>query len=1025
MLDPDWWGDPAIDAGDGEAPRIGAYRLLRKIASGGMGVVYLAERADEAFTRFVAIKLIGVGADGTEIGRRFQEERQILAKLDHPNIARLLDGGETANGQPFFVMEYVDGLSLSDYCRERTPDLTARLTLFQSICDAVQYAHQNLVVHRDLKPGNILVTRDGTVKLLDFGIAKILSADAEGDTRTIFQFLTPAYASPEHLRGETITTTSDVYSLGVLLYELLTYRRPFDTRSPQEALRRIEAEEPPRPSTVCPLDSPRLQRQLRGDLDNIVMRALQRDPARRYQSARELSEDLTRYLRGEPVRARDATWRYRAGKFVRRNRVQVLLAGIAIASLVGVTAREVQLRLRAEREARAQRAQIYAAQMQRTLQDWNDGNLRRMRETLAAWETPSGGRDLRGFEWRFLKRLLSSAVWTRDVRGGVIHALTRSPDGRLLAAGMSVGAVRLFDSQSGNEIAALGDRGAVIRGVAFSPDGSRLAACDAAGLTRLWEVATGRELVRVQGHNQRIVFAVAFSPDGRFFATAGKDGIAKLWETETGSELRAFRGHAAGVRGVAFSPDGRRLYTAGDDTTVREWEVATGRARRVFVGMRADVLSLVVTPDAKFLAASGSDPRICLWDLATGNLVRTLEGHRDDIWRLALSQDGKILGSASADRTARLWDIVTGRQIEVIRGHDLEVSFFVFAPAGKRVITGESRRLIAWDLDRLPGGRVFRPPDPCRITSLSLSPDAKNFALGLSSSGDLCKAPAGISMVEADTGKVRWTRSSESLITAVGLIPFSDRAAYVSVSGRAGILEALRGARILEYAGHLAGQGERTGSSSVIWAMAVSPDGGMIATGSSGNQIKLWTPDGREIHTLWGPGPATAGEQSEVYSLAFSNDSRKVAAGGFDAGVSLFDVATGQMLLRVAPQDHDVRALQFSPDGRILATAGVDSVIRLWDTRDGRLLRELTGHADQIRCLAWTPDGNRLASAGKDRTIRLWDPDSSLEVLTLKEHADVITGLAFSADGSLLVSASWDQTVRFWPALASSPALKK
>ncbi len=326
--------DEAPDANIGR--RIGPYRIEREIGAGGMGAVYLAERVDE-FQQKVALKLMRRGMDSRMVVSRFRYERQILAGLDHPNIARLLDGGATGDGRPYFVMEYVEGVPIDVYCAAHALPIRRRLELFRQVCAAVQYAHQSLVVHRDIKPGNILVGEDGVPKLLDFGIAKLLREEAPRETALTqlgVRLMTPEYASLEQVRGLPVTTATDVYSLGVVLYELLAGKPPyaFETRLPLELDRLICETDPPRPSLAAP---PALARSLQGDLDVIVLRAMEKEPAQRYASADQLSEDVRRHLEGIPVMARPHTLMYRASKFVRRNRVAVAAAVLVMASLAG------------------------------------------------------------------------------------------------------------------------------------------------------------------------------------------------------------------------------------------------------------------------------------------------------------------------------------------------------------------------------------------------------------------------------------------------------------------------------------------------------------------------------------------------------------------------------------------------------------------------------------------------------------------------------------------------------------------
>jgi serine/threonine-protein kinase len=387
-------GAPAV--GD----RVGAYRIISPLGQGGMGAVYRAVRADE-YRKEVAVKLLRGGLASAELLARFRSERQILAQLEHPSIARLLDGGTREDGSPFLVMELVDGEPITDYCDRRRLGVAERLQLFRTVCAAVHYAHQNLVIHRDLKPSNVLVAQDGTPKLLDFGIAKLLRPDAADHTLAVTQpavrLMTPDYASPEQVRGETVTTASDVYSLGVVLYELLTGRRPhrFEALGQGDLERQVTERQPVRPSTAVlradevrtadgeratlapqtvaerrATTAERLRRQLAGDLDTIVLKAMHKEPARRYASAEQLAEDLGRHLAGLPVVARPDSWRYRAGKFIGRHRLGAALAAGAAVVLAGfaVAMAVLAARLAGERN-RAVAAEQQARQVSTFLTD--------------------------------------------------------------------------------------------------------------------------------------------------------------------------------------------------------------------------------------------------------------------------------------------------------------------------------------------------------------------------------------------------------------------------------------------------------------------------------------------------------------------------------------------------------------------------------------------------------------------------------------------------------------------------------
>ncbi|NNE10119.1 MAG: serine/threonine protein kinase, partial [Gemmatimonadetes bacterium] len=353
---------------------IGSYRLLHKLGSGGTGTVYLAERADAEFEKSVAVKLIRRGMDTDHIIARFQNERRLLAALEHSNIARMIDGGVTDDGRPYLIMEYVDGVPIDRYCDAHEVSLAGRVALFRTVCAAVHHAHRNLIVHRDIKPGNVFVSSSGEVKLLDFGIAKVLDAEAGGSERTGgvtvtgLRMMTPRYASPEQVTGQAITTATDVYSLGVVLYELLTGTRPYDlaTGSAAEIERVIRDQEPVRPSAALERrlrdakdpSASRRARRLAGDLDNILLKAMSKEPRARYGSAEQFADDLGRYLDRLPVSARPHTLGYRTAKFLRRNRALAATGAIVFALLVGATTVTTTLYLRSERaltEAESQR----------------------------------------------------------------------------------------------------------------------------------------------------------------------------------------------------------------------------------------------------------------------------------------------------------------------------------------------------------------------------------------------------------------------------------------------------------------------------------------------------------------------------------------------------------------------------------------------------------------------------------------------------------------------------------------------
>ncbi len=460
-----------------ETGTLGPYRLLRRLGSGGSGTVYLARRDDEHYDRLVAIKILRSGLEGTEIYHRFLAERQILARLEHPNIARLYDGGSTPDGRPYLVMELVDGLPVDVYCDRHRLGIDRRLELFRRVCGAVQYAHQNLLVHRDIKPLNILVTADGEPKLLDFGIAKQLGAGDEppGDrTRTGLRLMTPSFASPEQVRGEAVTTASDVYSLGVLLYELLVGRGPYRlaTGLPYEIETAIREQEPERPSQALvraaeepaaalaavaaarDTRGPALVRRLAGDLDNIVLKALRKEVPRRYASAAALAQDVENHLRSLPVAARPDTLAYRTRTFVRRHKAAVLAAAAVLALVVGFL---VSLVLQGRQLARERDKANYALSfLVDTFQQADPFHTRG--ERLSAREILDRGagrvsRELAGQP--DVQAALMDAIGRVDLSLGRIDQAAPLLEGALAARRKALGSGSLEVAQSLDHVAAL------------------------------------------------------------------------------------------------------------------------------------------------------------------------------------------------------------------------------------------------------------------------------------------------------------------------------------------------------------------------------------------------------------------------------------------------------------------------------------------------------------------------------------------------------------------------------------------
>jgi WD40 repeat protein/tRNA A-37 threonylcarbamoyl transferase component Bud32 len=957
--------------------QLGHYRLLSQLGAGGMGEVYLAERADDQYRKQVAIKLVKRGMDTDNILRRFRHERQILAALDHPNIARLLDGGVSEDGLPYFVMEFIAGRPITEYCDSHQLSTEARLKLFRQVCDAVHYAHQNLVVHRDLKPGNILVTEEGAPRLLDFGIAKVFNPELASPTLDLtapeIRLMTPEYASPEQVRGEPITTASDIYSLGVVLYELLTGHHPYRTRNVRlsEIIRIVCEKEPEKPSAIIGrveeipgADGPRpitpesvgqtregqsekLRRRLAGDVDNIVLMALCKEPQRRYGSVMQFSEDVRRHLEGLPVIARKDTLGYRSAKFLQRHKAGVAATALFLTLVIGFIVSLAVKSAQVTSERDNNRRLLYVAQMNLAGDAWETNNITRMEELLNSQLPEAGREDLRGFEWYLLWRLGHSHLLTFQHKSPVTF-VTFSPDGKKLATGSDEHTVKLWDAATGHEIVTLKGHGGWVLSAAFSPDGQRLATGSTDNTAALWDVATGKELCALKGHRDEVV-SVAFSADGKRLATGGGDHTAKLWDVATGHEIFTFKGHGSKVWSTAISPDGKKLVTGSEDRTEKLWDAATGQEIVTLKGRGAEVLPVAFSPDGRKLALGSQDRTVKLWDVATGHELVSFKGHRDVVESVAFSPDGKRLATGSADHTAKLWDVATGQEIVTLKGHGDVVESLAFSADGRRLATG-SRDNTAKLWDVATGQEIVTlKGHGAEVASVAFSPDGRRLATG-------------------------------------------------SRDNTAKLWDAATGHELVTLKGHEAG----------VASVAFSPDGRRLATASYDHTAKLWgAATGQEIVTLKGHG-------AEVPSVAFSPDGKRLATGSYDQTAKLWDVATGQELLTFKGHTGNVNTVAFSPDGKKLAVGSFDRTVTLSDVATGKELATLRGHAGYIIRVAFSPDGKRLATGCRDRTAKLWDLVTGQELVTLRGHSGQVLTVAFSPDGRALATGSYDGLVKLW-----------
>jgi WD40 repeat protein/serine/threonine protein kinase len=974
-------------------PRVAGYELVAELGRGAMGVVYQAVQCKAQ--RTVALKMILAGAHaGPRELARFRSEAEAAAGLQHPHIVQIFEVNEQ-DGQPFFSMEFVPGGTLAEKLAGTPLPAREAAALVATLADAVHAAHQHGIIHRDLKPANILLSSNRATdqadgesvrnipgarlhgcepKITDFGLAKQVHGTS-GLTDAGAVLGTPSYMAPEQAGGKLadLGPATDIYALGAILYETLTGRPPFQAAQPVDTILQVLSVEPIRPT--------RLQPQLPRDVETICLKCLEKEPRKRYASARALAADLQRFLADEPILARPTPFWERAAKWARRQPVvATLLAIIIVTALLsfGLITREWQTAVTARREAVAERGKAEALLIRLSLDRG---------QTLC-----EQGEVARGLLWL----------------GRALILIPPGDENRLRAVRGDLGAW----SQRLRPLRRLLGHPGAVRSAAFAPDGRTVLTICGDHVARLWAVDTGETLALLE--HAAPVTAAAWSPNGEQVATGDEQGEVHLWQTTAPFSGKACTGHHGPIQALAFSADSKTLATGSRDCTMRLWKTATAEPLCPLLPHRDPIQAIAFRPDGKVVLA-GTGDQVRFRDALTGKLLETaLRCPGGEVWALVFSPDGKTLltsthGQMGSERTAvQLWDPATAA-LRASLPHRYWVKAVVFSPDSHKVLTGsEDHTAQLWDTATgKPLGKPLQHHD--WVEAVAFSPDGATLLTGSTD----------------QTARLWMTATGRPLGQPlehqgpVETVAFAPDGRTLLTAGRDQF------ARLWENT-PVSGPDPRLAHADDVMAVAVSPNGRLILTGSADHTARLWDRvSGKPID------PATAQplpvftHQDEVWTVAFSADGRLAATGGKDRTAQLWDVATGRRLHRL-PHDHWVRALAFSPDGRTLLTGSGDrtsGLARLWDVATGAPVGEPLAQDGVVWAVAFSPDGKRVALGVGDSAARLWDLATRKPFGAPLQHQNRVVAVAFSKDGRLVVTGSTDQTARLWDAATGLPKI--